>query len=67
MMKMTREEREAWREARGKPWRQPAEFKPAGSTTTPEARMRYIRFATEAAAFCRARKPVRFTGDHWKL
>jgi hypothetical protein len=27
----------------------------------------YIEFATFAARFNRSPKPVRFTGDHWKL
>ncbi len=27
----------------------------------------YVEFATFAARFAAARKPVRFTGDHWKL
>lgn len=34
---------------------------------TPEARLRYIRFATQAARFYRGDKPVGFRGDHWKL
>jgi hypothetical protein len=34
---------------------------------TPEARARYCRWATEAAKFYKGHKPVRFTGDHWKL
>lgn len=34
---------------------------------TPEARGRYIRWATEAAKFYKGIKPVRFTGDQWKL
>jgi len=34
---------------------------------TPEARRRYILFATEAARFCRGVKPVGFRGDQWKL
>jgi len=27
----------------------------------------YIEFATAAARFARIKKPVRFTGEHWKL
>ncbi|GAB4174190.1 MAG: hypothetical protein Kow0020_09610 [Wenzhouxiangellaceae bacterium] len=34
---------------------------------TPEARHRYIVFATQAARFYRGDKPVRFIGDRWKL
>jgi len=34
---------------------------------TPEARRRYILFATEAACFYRGVKPVGFRGDLWKL
>lgn len=34
---------------------------------TVEARARYIRFATQASRFFKGEKPVRFTGDHWKL
>jgi len=34
---------------------------------TPEARRRYILFATEAARFYRGVKPVGFRGNQWKL
>lgn len=34
---------------------------------TPEARQRYARFAAQAMRFYRGDKPVRLTGDHWKL
>lgn len=34
---------------------------------TPEARMRYIRFATQAARFYKGDKPVRFRGNDWRL
>jgi len=34
---------------------------------TPEARARYIRFATEASRFYRGEQPVRFGGDYWRL
>ena len=34
---------------------------------TPEARARYIRFATEASRFYRGEQPVRFGGDCWRL
>ena len=34
---------------------------------TPETRLRYIQFATQAAEFYKGEKPVRFTGENWKL
>jgi hypothetical protein len=34
---------------------------------TPEARRRYILFATEAARFYRGVRPIGFRGDQWKL
>ncbi len=67
MMKMTREEREAWRVARHSPWCQVADGNTPVDVHTPQARLRYIHFATATAAFCRAPKPVRFHGKHWKL
>lgn len=66
-MKMTREEREAWIAARKTPWRQEAGSVPPVDVNTPEGRLRYLRFATEASSFCRAKKPVRFHGENWKL
>ncbi len=66
-MKMTREEREAWKAARGNRWRQDAEADKSIDINTPQGRLQYIRFVSEASAFCRARKPVRFHGEHWKL
>lgn len=42
---------------------------PGHGTVAPtrEARARYCRWATEAAKFYKGQKPVRFTGDRWKL
>lgn len=34
---------------------------------TPEGRLRYIRWATQASKFFKGEKPVRFGGDHWRL
>lgn len=34
---------------------------------TPEARARYIRFATEASMFYKGERPIGFRGNHWKL
>ena len=34
---------------------------------TPDARARYLRFATAASRFHRGTQPVRFGGRHWKL
>lgn len=34
---------------------------------TPEARARYIRFATRAAMFYKGERPIGFRGNHWKL
>lgn len=67
MMKMTQEERDAWLASRDRPWRQNAATEAPVDANSPQGRQRYIQFLTEAAAFCRARKPVRFHGKHWKL
>lgn len=34
---------------------------------TPEARERYIHFATQAALFYKGERPIGFRGNHWKL
>lgn len=34
---------------------------------TPEARLEYIRFATEASRFFRGRREIGFRGDDWRL
>lgn len=34
---------------------------------TPEARARYIRFATQASMFYKGERPIGFRGNHWKL
>ncbi len=34
---------------------------------TPEARTRYIEFATQASKFYKGERPMGFKGDHWKL
>lgn len=51
-----------------KPWTEPDAMRsPRIVEPTTEARARYCRWASEAARFYRGTKPVRFTGDHWKL
>jgi len=34
---------------------------------TPEARLEYIRFATDANRFFRGRREIGFRGDDWRL
>lgn len=34
---------------------------------TPEARLEYIRFATEASRFFRGRREIGFRGENWLL
>lgn len=34
---------------------------------TPEARVRYIEFASRASKFYKGERPIGFKGDHWKL
>lgn len=34
---------------------------------TPEARARYIHFATQASMLFKGEKPIPYTGNHWKL
>jgi hypothetical protein len=54
--------------SQGKPWAElPEQRSPGIVEPTPEARARYLRWATEAAKFYKGTKPVRFTGEHWKL
>jgi hypothetical protein len=49
-------------------WKEPLERRsPRTVESTPEARARYCRWATEAAKFFKGTKPVRFEGDHWLL
>lgn len=45
----------------------PKERSPHTVEATPEARARYIRWASEATKFYKGKKPVHFTGEHWKL
>lgn len=68
MTKLSDQEKQAWREAAKHPIRQPP-LRPDERfvAPTPEARSRYIRFATQAAAFYKGAKPVRFRGNDWRL
>jgi len=59
MAKLTEAEKADWRRL---PWRTPR-TQPGPRRTARE----YIEFATFAARFTRATKPVRFHGGFWKL
>lgn len=68
MARLTDRERDAWRRVSpdslpSPPLRDGERF--VAPTVT--ARARYIRFVTQASTFHKGDKPVRFTGDHWKL
>lgn len=66
-MKMTESERKMWEAARDNPWRVPRSTREETVIPTLETRRRYIQFASEAAMLCREKKPVNFSGEHWKL
>jgi len=68
MARLTDAEREALHRAAGASFEEPP-LSPEERYVAPtaEARARYIRFTTRAAAFYRGGKPVRFGGNHWKL
>lgn len=68
MTKLSDKEREAWRNVVKHRIQQPP-LRPDERfvAPTPEARMRYIRFATQASAFFKGEKPVRFRGNDWRL
>jgi len=49
-------------------WAEPIKRRsPRMLESTPQARARYGRWASEAAKFYKGKKPVRFTGKQWKL
>jgi len=66
MARLSKSDREAFQNA-GRWIERPEQRSPRLVEPTPEARARYCRWATEAAKFFKGEKPVRFTGDHWKL
>ncbi len=68
MTRLTEEEREAMRELaqRRSQFADPTDAYRIVEAT-PEARMAYIRFATEASRFFRGKQEVGFKGDNWKL
>ena len=59
MAKLTEAEKADWRRP---PWRMPR-----SQPVPPRTAREYIEFATLAARFARATKPVRFQGASWKL
>ncbi|MCP1727913.1 hypothetical protein J2T60_001913 [Natronospira proteinivora] len=68
MARLSEEEKQALKAAAEWPPQQPASAQDVELVApTPEARMRYIRFATEAARLHRP-GPIRpMRGEHWKL
>ncbi|WPL19827.1 hypothetical protein Thiowin_04974 [Thiorhodovibrio winogradskyi] len=68
MARLTESDRAAFRRLRTHGWvAAPEERAPAVVAATPEARLRYCQWATQAARFYRGEKPVRFGGNHWLL
>ncbi len=68
MTRLTAEERNEWARLAAKPFLQgPAARRTPIVEATAEARLRYIRFATDASVFYKGIKPLRFGGNHWKL
>jgi hypothetical protein len=68
MTRLTEREREDLRRlAEGPREGQPLTAEARFVAPTPEARMRYIRFASRAARFYKGDKPVRFRGNDWRL
>lgn len=68
MNRLTKHDREAFRELTERGWVQsPEERSPRFAEDTPEARERYCHWAADAARFFKGKKPVRFTGSQWKL
>ncbi|MEA5446322.1 hypothetical protein VCB98_10875 [Gammaproteobacteria bacterium AB-CW1] len=68
MARLTEEERRQLREAAERPVEQPPQDEDERFVApSPEARLRYIRFATQAARFHRPApfRPMR--GNNWKL
>lgn len=61
MARLTDTEEAQWREAARKRASAPAP-RPRRMTAK-----EYLEFATFAAAFTRGRKPVKFSGDRWRL
>ncbi|MEM7053105.1 MAG: hypothetical protein AAF446_01020 [Pseudomonadota bacterium] len=68
MTKLTESERQKLKASVRRPHHEPSLSKYERIVAdTPEARLRYIQFATQAAKLCKSKKPVAFGGDHWKL
>jgi len=68
MTKLTKEEKQELKASIGQPHHEPNLSKDERFVAdTPEARLRYIQFATQAAKFYKGDKPVDFKGNSWKL
>lgn len=68
MTQLSDKERRAWRERGAGLGDGPSLSREERHVSpNPEARARYIRFATQASRFYRGDRPVRFVGDNWKL
>jgi hypothetical protein len=68
MAQLSKTDKAAFRELSSKGWEQSDEERsPQIVEATPEARARYIRWASEASKFFKGEKPVDFGGAHWKL
>lgn len=68
MTRLTQEEREAFKSLAGDRLQQPELTQTLRLVLpTPEARLDYIRFATEASRFFRGRHEIGFRGDDWRL
>ncbi len=68
MERLTRNDREAFRELTKRGWIQsPEERSPRFVEDSPAAREAYCHWATEASRFFKGAKPVRFHGSQWKL
>lgn len=68
MTRLTKEERAAFRTLGDDGLRQPDLPRSLRLVLpTPEARLEYIRFATEAGRLFRGRREIGFRGDDWRL
>lgn len=68
MNRLTKHDREAFRELTERGWRQSQEERsPRLVENTAKDRERYCRWATEASSLFKGEKPVRFAGSQWKL
>ena len=68
MTKLTEADRVAFRRLKDAGWVEaPEQRSPAIVAANKEARERYCRWVTQAACFYRGEKPVRFSGEHWRL